>query len=314
MIEEFAIDPECFAEKEILSILRECGFSKGRVICEFPRKHWGASIRDIFRARNVSDGDQERIVALLQKLKHHDKAFVRRVSTGNEANMSWLGKACVEHGKHPFKSILSTSNPESKAFVIELDKAWDDDSAWKVETSMLFQMSAPEFVKRTCPLLRHSKTVRFIDAYLTSLKPKALERIKLALECAAKHRTIAEMLKVEIHLCFRDKDLAGDKNAIRDEFSRLVKKTKDLKVFPSGTDVALIAWPNFVTDKMKFHNRHVLTERGGITFGSSFNDSYMDQAKIQEPPEHEELWRSFTAPDKVPCPTSKVLQKLSFKF
>jgi len=328
MIEEFAIDPECFADSEIFHILRECGFSKGRVVCEFPRKHWGASIRDLLRSRNISEIEQSRIVALLEKLKLQDKAIVRRISTGNELEMSWLGKACVEHGKHPFKGILSTSNPESKAFVIELSKAWEGGSAWSVKKSIKVPMSAPEFAKRICPLLRYSETVRFIDSYMSATKEEALRGIGLALKCAARNRSIGDRLKVEIHLRFevarrfKDANKESDKKAqeverqarIECEFNNLVAKAEKFSVFPDGTDVTFIAWPELITDEMKFHNRHVLTERGGITFGSSLDvGGKIDQAHLLEEDDHEFFWRSFTAPDRIPCAESKVLRKYSFK-
>jgi len=311
MIEEFAIDPKCFAHADVFHLLRDLGFPKGRVLCKFPKDNWRQSIADVFIDRKISEIQKSRIEARLQQLQMDDKAIVKRTLTNYEKELSWLSNACIEHDRYPFKGIVSTSNPCSNACVVELGRAWDKGSAWLVEPSKAFKMSAPEFARITHPLLRHSMTVRFIDPYMSTTKHSALEGFKLALEAARINRSIDGRLKVEIHLRFSDKD--NNKRAIDNEFGGLEK----IIAFPDGTDVTLVAWPESITEEMKFHNRHVLTERGGITFGSSFNEGIangtIDQVHLQTQPDHEFFWKAFSVPDGIPCGESKALRKDGFK-
>jgi len=293
MIEEFAIDPECFADSRILSILQQCGFSKGRVICDFPRKNWGKNLHEALNsAPSTSEMERKKIETLLENLKTNDKAIVRRKSSGYDRDLSWLSNACIEHARFPFKGMVAISNPDSNASVVELGTHDDESSAWNVKTPIAFEMSESEFAKRTHPLLKYSETVRFIDPYVSSTSREALKKFKSVVESAYSHRAINRAIKVEIHFCI-------DKN--KDDLERTFGKLKSAINFPEGTSVTLVGWPKNISATTKMHNRYVLTERGGIMFGSGFNEVLKDDAALLSEDRRAELWDLFDVPDSIGC-------------
>lgn len=297
MIKEFALDPACLTEQDAKHLVRECGFDKARIICEYPRK-WARKLYDFLDANGIDTTDPRRITAtnLLQELRATSSLWPRTNASGFDSTKSWLDNVQAEHKREPFDAIVSTKGtPGSGADgVVALDDLWSKGSPWGVATQLIVGRNPRDLAKAVFPLVRYSDTVRFCDPYISGSANKgpAVEFIKFTVEAATTERVSPRPLTVEVHVLVREEKKEVPKIALGGLRQALEGQ------LPKEIPIRIIAWPELIKPGQKFHNRFVLTELGGVRFGDSFDGdgnprSGTDDLNLLEPHTHRERWNLF---------------------
>jgi hypothetical protein len=259
MLFEYAIEPQAIcgdpSTLKYLSLL--FGFDRGRLISRFP-KQWEREVLAAADEAGIKAGARLELVERLNVLKQ--RALIKSRRNYDPALGGWLQNAIVQQAQSPFHAIIASENPGGRPDVVlardveEAHPLLHSPYNWDVERT-------PEAIARALePLLRTGRLIRFVDPHFDIGRPKDTAVLKECLVLAGGYNV--QGTRWEIHC--KDGD---DKKALHDLREAGEKQLK--KALPNGTSIALIRWrepPN----SDEFHDRFLLTERGGVSLGAGF--------------------------------------------
>jgi hypothetical protein len=256
MIYEYALEPALLNNwKDCRYFLEKFGVPKGRVISRYPRK-WERMVVDSLA--NCGDVEKQKIVEALVGLKRY---LLPRHHEWNE-QLDWLSNAETEHGKRPFHAVIAASNPRSQEFVLEADDLSEDNTLWRLPNLPPVQRVAMDMAQRVGPLLCFSHRILFIDPHFRPDKIQWRRPLQAFLEIATVKRRPGDLLKVEIHA----------KDDLETGLFTAYSKRSLPEIIPSGMTVRIFQWHERDRGE-KLHNRFILTDIGGVSFGIGLDDS-----------------------------------------
>ena len=263
MIYEYALEPDLVAtwtdRHDCRYFMQSFGFGQGRIVSRYP-KSWQRRVWNAFEG--TDDFARVRLTELLARLSER---MVQRCDTNWEPDRTtWLENAEREHGRRPFCAILARANPRNHAGVLT-ETAMDEDNVpgWAVSHGRPVARNAAEMAEAVAPLLRCSSTVIFVDPYFGPERPRYRRPFKAFLERMNEQRPGKEPKRVEVHT-------AAAKTGT-EEFFRGECETRLRRCVPEGIRVRV----RRLNEKLggeKLHNRYILTDLGGVTFGSGLGD------------------------------------------
>ena len=250
MIKEFALDPAVPAQsfKDCRYFLDALRIENGRVLARFP-KNWKQMVYEAAGALHQGKVELSRIETCLARLSKCALFSCSRPSGDPEA--PWVARALAEHERQPFAAIISLNAISAKPYVLDADDVY---------SSVVFQATGQREIARTSEeivacvglILRAAKTVKLIDPYFEARKLRWRRGLQRLIEIVPAGTT------VEIH---RADDGALPAN-VRSWFDGHVQR-----VLKSGVTVKVFLHP-----KAKMHNRYILTDQGGASFGAGLDD------------------------------------------
>lgn len=250
MIKEFALDPVVPAQssKDCRYFLEALRIENGRVLARFP-KAWRGMVYKAAEGFNHGEVELKRIVECLAGIT--DRSLFACGRPTGDMDTPWLDRAIAEHMRSPFSAIITTDASPGNPFVLAADD---------VHTSPSFQTTGQKEIVRTSEeivgclelLLKHTKTAKLIDPHFFKGGGKRWQRGLRKLLKTLPHGAI-----IEIH---RDDDaLPGNLRYWLDEAVR--------GVLTNNITVRVYLHP-----KAKMHNRFILTEQGGASYGAGLDD------------------------------------------
>lgn len=272
MIKEFAVEPEIMATWEHFRILwPDFGFSRGRVISDFPRKKWRRRVIDAAGSRNrpvAATSIRERMIQPAEWLSRVVD-FHREYPDPSRA---WLENAELSDGAAPFHLILALTNPRAHVRVVPVEKLDRSDASYTVQLQLdNIPRRAEEIAFTLDGLARHATTLTFIDPYLRLAHP-AWTRVILAIvnkmEAAG-----AKLIKINIHTKVdrRSVNRPGEERAMKSEL---------LPYLPSGCAVKVSYWSERPAGE-QFHSRHILFDHCGVQLDPGLDEgSAADRTQI----------------------------------
>jgi hypothetical protein len=256
MIYEYALEPALLSNwKDFRYFAEKFGVAKGRLISRFP-KRWERMVLDSLAG--CGEVEKARIVESLIGLK---KCIRSRHHEWNDQH-NWLLNAETEHGKRPFHAIVATSNPRSLAFVLEADSLSESNPLWCLPRFPPVQRTAIDMAQRVAPLLCFSHRILFIDPHFRPDKIKWRRPLEAFLEVATYKRRPGDLLKVEIHV----------KDDLETGLFTAHSQRSLPEIIPTGVKVRIVQWHERERAE-KLHNRFILTDLGGVSFGVGLDDS-----------------------------------------
>ena len=268
MLYEYALEPALLNNwKDFRYFTEKFGFSEGRLISLFP-KEWKSIVFTLLSecdARECSEIQLKRAETLLFEKDSADiipfdnKILVRRYEWNPEKD--WLTNAEIEHGKRPFRAILTKENPRSKDFVLEGDNIEDDAPLFHVEKTSITPRSDREMAELVRPVLQVAKEILLIDPHFGPENPRHRRPMKEFLAAAIRGRDVSALERVEIHL----------KAKAMSTFFRGEASKELPRLIPKGMKVRLVRWSERVPGE-PFHKRYILTDRGGVGFKDGLDD------------------------------------------
>ena len=265
MIHEYALEPELVAtwtdRRTCLYFKESFGLGQGRLVSRYP-KCWRELVWEVFDS--TDDFDQKRLEVLLL---HLSEQMVRRSDDQWDGeSTSWLENAEREHEKRPFHAIVARTNPKSHAHVLT-ESEIDDDSAtrWTVRRGRSIKRNAVEMADAMAPLLRCSSDVIFVDPYFRLGPQRWRHPFKAFLERMVHQRPGEMPTRIEVHTSDKVTD-SETKKLFRGECD-----TKLHQCVPKGMKV-LVRRLKKKQDGEQLHNRYILTDLGGVAFGSGLDE------------------------------------------
>lgn len=266
MIHEYALEPELVAtwtDRIICRYFKDSfELGQGRLVSRYP-KHWNRLVRDASRGNN--DLAQKRLEELLVCLS--EQMVRRSYAQWDEETTSWRNNAEREHERRPFHAILARTNPENHAHVLTESDIMDGDSAarWAVGHGCSIKRNAVEMADAVAPLLRCSSDVIFVDPYFRLGPQRWRHPFKAFLERMVHQRPGEMPTRIEVHTSDKVTD-SETKKLFRGECD-----TKLHQCVPKGMKV-LVRRLKKKQDGEQFHNRYILTDLGGVAFGSGLDE------------------------------------------
>lgn len=265
MIHEYALEPEVVASwhdrAKFRFFIDQFGYGAGRVVGMYPsktnwRKHVWAALDTDF---SPTDKDRMRMVEIVKKLI---AAKVQRVGSEWNGTLDWLTNAESEHLRKPFHAILARENPRNNGTVmLEADILEGEAAGWNAPHSIVVQRSAENMAECVAPMLRCATRVLFVDPYFRAKK----QRFRAPL--AAFLRKVSPQAKLEVHTS-ASYDEAPSGEHFRNESERDLQRHS---VIPGGLELKVYRWRNREGGE-KMHNRYVLTDIGGVQFGTGLDE------------------------------------------
>jgi hypothetical protein len=256
MIYEYALEPSLLSNwQDFRYFTEKFGVPKGRLISRYPNK-WERMVLESLA--NCGVIERKRIEEALVNLKRN--LLSRHHEWNNQ--LDWLSNAEAEHAKRPFHAVIAGSNARNREFVLEADGLSEVSPLWCLPNLPPVQRIATDMAQRVAPLLCFSKTILFVDPHFRPNEIRWRRPLEAFLAVAISRRRPGEIVKVEIH--------AGDE--LETTFFTTQCRQCLPQIVPSGMRVRIRQWRERPGGE-KLHNRFILTDIGGVSFGIGLDDS-----------------------------------------
>ena len=254
MIYEYAVEPALLNNwNDFRHFTEKFGFYQGRLISRYP-KRWKEMVKDLLSEQGLN---RTRIVERLRRL---DARMLPRHHEWNPEEKDWLKNAEAEHGVRPFHAILAKDNPHGRNYVLLGDEVEEDTPLFRIEEAPSTPRSAQKMANLVGPVLQIAKEILLIDPHFGPENPRHRDMMRELLAAAVRERTTPHPY-VEIHTS----DKADAKFFSEETHEHLPR------LIPEGMKVRLARWA--VRDPNdRFHNRFILTDRGGLKFGDGVDE------------------------------------------
>ena len=286
MIYEFALEPELVAtwtDRPVCAYFKQSfGFGQGRVVSRFP-KRWKRLVWEAY------DGTDEFGRKRLEELLVHlSERMVKRSNINWEAPASWIENAEREHERRLFHAILSRVNPRNHAHVLTESDIYEDSATrWDVKRGLTVGRNAAEMAEVVAPMLKCSSVVIFVDPYFRPGHPRYLGPFAAFLERIADRRPGGEPDRIEVH--------ASTKYECTEVFFRRECTRKFQRWIPNGMPVRVRRLRERQGGE-QLHNRYILTDLGGVAFGTGLDDGgegATDDITLLERDQYELRWSQY---------------------
>lgn len=267
MLSEFAVEPELLGTwSDCRFVLSHFGWSSGRLISRYPKK-WKRMVIEV--AQGAADIDYQRIEDALQNL---DSILLARESEWDNAR-TWLPNAVVEHSKRPFFGILARSNPmqcqdvlcanEIEPGVGPVPKLWEPRTSFKVARTAVEMANSVRF------LLQSSNAIWFIDPHFDPGNRRHTQPLQEFLKMIESRRTQSSL---QISIKYHTSDKNKDSKMFMSNLDRWVRPH-----LPKGSQLDIVRWK-----EVELHNRYILTDLGGVMFGTGLDQSDIDPPEMDD--------------------------------
>jgi len=251
MIREYAIEPKALNNwKDCRYILEKFGFVNGRLISKFP-KEWVKLVYS--ECSELLPKEKKRTSEFLLRAKKHLIAANRNYNR----NLDWLPNAEEQHETKPFHAIIATSNPNMNADVVTKDELDEEHPLLQCDGCLTIERKATQMAECVAPILTISKRIILVDRYFSKMQQRHFRPLNEFLRVIENSQANAVLQTIEYH-CEETDALDNFEQAVIEHVSGSI---------PKGIKLAIIGWP-----KGSLHNRYILTNRGGVMFGTGLDD------------------------------------------
>lgn len=308
MIYEFTIDPEVVATwhdpKEFRFFKGRIGLGTKRAISRYPGTRWKRRVmrafHDLFRDKGDAAAKQaakKRIDALLHHLLQGGTSRNRPCSKDDP----WVDGALKEHARREFHGILTFAEDNANLPILDAMSVDDDDRTWNPPNEQVFR-TADAIVNALQPMLRHARKLKLIDPYIEP----GDERYREVLLCIASEvkedRDKDESVEIQVHTSV-DREFKGPRarpqteDAEKAEATKLVGRFEDMlgPIVGNLLRVQVLVWSDQNADlDYRLHNRYVLCESGGVSFGHGLDSGKgKDTISVLSEEQWTEIWGRY---------------------
>ena len=265
------------------------GLGTPRIISRYPHKHWRRLVWAAWVAGNDDgkENDQKRMETLISQLS---EVMVKRQDGVWSSDDPWLNNAVKEHGRAPFHAVLARSNAIDHERVLVADELDENTPLWAAKRGMTIARTAEAIADAVGDMLRAAADIVFVDPYFA---PHRRRFVKVLDACFGKcfDGRIVPAPRIRI---FTDSD--SDKNG---EFG-FFKKQCNVHLpgtLPAGHQLTIRRLKARAGGE-RLHNRYILTELGGVSFGVGLDekeggDGAMDDVSLLGRDQYHERWRQY---------------------
>ncbi len=257
MIHAFAIAPEVVARWARSSEFRyfsdKFGIGTPRIFLEMPSfNKWRRRVVDAAAGMDLSDLERTYLEELLRTFSYNPR--LRRLDgTTYDGHCEWLENAEREYNRRPFRGILATDNPRCHPSVFDPSALTAANELWMCATSASATRAPAEFAKVLSGMINNARCLHLVDPHFDPSRKTHTDVLRALLEERNVDTPRFEQIKIhsaaKLDLSFFDLKAS--------QLSRFIRE---------GTLVEFVRWRK-KDGGDKLHNRYVLTDIGGVSFG-----------------------------------------------
>jgi hypothetical protein len=258
MIHEYFIDPELFlkwasSSRDYKFILDKFGIGSPRLLSSFPHSKANKLRKELLNIpqKDLPDAAKGNMDELIYTLT--DQVIRRKVP--ENLSDDWYKDAKKESSILAPSVIISDEKIGDINLWITGDKALEMDSLFDHPEQLTPERTQEAFTKAVKNLLRYSNKIVLADPYLGTRS--AMDTLGKLIKLALSEKI--NQANVEIQIIYRD-----DKSSSSPDFIKKTLESLEAE-FPFKLSVFVIEEK---IEGEKFHNRYLLTELGGISFGA----------------------------------------------
>ena len=296
MLHEYAVEPELVAtwctRASGRYFLDKFGLGSPRILSMYPRgpKHWKTLVEEAWNMAN-DVADRKRIVELIQRLS--EVQVVRPNAVWNP-DRAWLDNAVAEHQRIPFHAILARHNPSRHPKVLVADLLDERTSLWSVPRGAVVQREATGMACVVRDMLRMARDIVFVDPYFSCSPARYYaEVIAACFQACIEQRIPGGQPRVRI-LTADDSD--DDEKCTHVFFTKQCRDRLPSRL-PIGQHVEIRRLKERANGE-QLHNRYILTELGGVSFGAGLDEkpgAAFDDLFLLTRRQYETRWRQYAA-------------------
>lgn len=263
MFYEYAVDPECYADAEqIKRLAGEFGWCEGRLISNFP----GTWLRKVKEAQDAAFKQ----LTIRQKSilteewewlrKHKDKILINS-GRSFDGNNDWISNALCQHKNKLFQAVIAYQKTLQHDDLLTPSDLNARESHWKIRHDDRILRTPEALCNCVSKLLHASAHIRFVDPYFNPTKAEWRNTLLAFINAAFNNSS--RIPKLEYHLKINSRDIKLD------NWSQKFQKNCQqflTPLLPSGRILHLFLWTQINSTGDWFHDRYILTEKGGVRF------------------------------------------------
>lgn len=263
MLYEYAVDPSLLGDvNNCCTVFDNFKIHQGRLIADVPRQ-W---VRDAFHA--IQDIPSHQCQPVMRKtIKENLKKLLDQALCGNRPQLewdrmreTWLAHAAAHNANHPFSGIISNATATVPAIAYSINELFISSPAnWQALPQMSVERNAKCIVDALTPLLGLSKHIILIDRHLYPGTARSLRVLREIIARVPQYNYGRGIKKLIIHSSDHRQDW------------QVSLEHNVLPHLPAGFEVECRLWP-----KNTEHDRFVVTDVGGISFGEGLDEKVHD--------------------------------------
>jgi hypothetical protein len=212
--------------------------------------------------------------------------------------LDWLANAEVEHLHRPFHAILAKANPNMRDFALDGDSVDETHPLWNMGMTRVISRTARTMAACVALLLRVSKQIMFIDPHFRPQDLRYRRTLEAFLSAVLEKRYGMLPIRIEIH--------TGD--SLGSDYFKTECQQRLPSLIPEGIQVHIGRWREKDGGE-KLHNRYILTDIGGVSFGVGLDngaDRETDEVMLLE----DKIYRFRRAQCMSPEPAFELVDEL----
>ncbi len=292
MIRAYAIEPEAvlaWTDKNGYRFIKDkFGLGTSRMFLDIQKySKWKKKAYDAAQKNGL--GDME-LLRLQELFKLWEIPRVKNRLGCYDNTISWLTNSRKEYDRHPFAAIIASSNPDKHpAVIVEEELGQGNDYRWECSAASTPRRNAKELAGSIRNMLENSSVLHLVDQYFSTHKLRHKE-------------VLEEFLNVAMYRCKRqshlDVTVHCNTDISYDHFNRGALELK--KRLPKGIHLSFKRWKEAEgKESEKFHNRYILSDLGGLVFGTGLDRGYGNQTEdinLMDKEQYRKRWEQFVDP------------------
>jgi hypothetical protein len=219
--------------------------------------------------KEVANAIEESDFTELQRMKADEKLLWARKHalcvSGRPLNAAiggWNENAITAQEAGRVRAVLSSANPTNHAGVIKFDELTDDHVSFGTLSSWEVPRTTAGITSAVTPFLKESRAILIVDPYFHGGAggPNYADPIGSILDIVSRYNV--RQVRCQIHFKTIDQNPNLD-------FYEANANNLFGDLIPDGLSIELYEWAENHSGT-QFHDRHLLTERGGVTLGAGF--------------------------------------------
>lgn len=261
MIREFGVDPTLIdSEANTLRLHALLNFKNYTFIRKFP-DNWEGKVRNSIKEKGRA---KLRTIEILKRLSSNlidCPTNIKGIDFKYEESQIWIVNAEKYHIINPFDGFVSDKNPNGTSNVFSLTA--EELESFIESNDGIVRREAKIMANAVKTLLKNSKEIHFIDPYFSDMKERRIRPLKAFINIIAERENI-DRLKLS-RIVFHTSS-----NCDRANSEGEIERKLNEKIAPYlSTDIQLeiLFW-----DIDELHNRHIITDIGGVDFHIGLDD------------------------------------------
>ena len=257
MIFEYAISPSLFkCDTHIAFLAESLGMERGRLISDFPKDQWERFALEFIKKHAQGDVQLKIWKEWLFSLRKR-RAIVRRQGSCWNNSRSWSENVIAEHKRLRFRAIVDEKSNPVCAEVMQVGVPLAISPLWAAKGDCHVDRQAAAMIGEIQALLDISGTIILIDRNFS---------------VDGRFTNVLVQLANYVANGKKGPKVAQIKYVVSDAVYPTAEMTKRCTEMLSGLLPASISIKFLIKSRSKLHDRFVLTERGGLNFGTGLDE------------------------------------------